>query len=134
MERKEAQLRRTQWAKLVEEARAQRDERVARQGPTAKISHAVEAVAHEERRQAEAQMFRERSKAVLEQKTNALFLRQEAAVAAKEARAKELRLWREGYWAQAAEQADGESSALIAQAAAERRHLERELIAFDDAE
>jgi len=134
MERAEAQERRRQWAALVKEANKRRDERVANKGPTSKITHDVEAVAEEERRLAEVQMFRERSMAVLEQRSNEAAATVEARVVERKRRIFELRQWRQGYWTKASEAAAAESADLISAAAEERLLRERELVAFDDAE
>ncbi len=70
MERTETQVRRKQWTKLQVQAKRGRDERVAHGAPSAQISRDISGVAGEEQREAEAQMFRERSMAILEQKNN----------------------------------------------------------------
>jgi hypothetical protein len=134
MERTEAQARRKQWAKLEVQSRKARNDRVAAQGPTAQISHDVGSVAEEERRLAEINEFRERSLATLEAKNNALIQKQTRAAEAKDAREVELRRWRAGYWQEAAETAATDARRLIEAAAAERASLERELVAYDDAE
>jgi hypothetical protein len=70
MERTEAQQRRKQWRKLEIQAKKERDERVAHEAPTAKITHDVEDIAKKERELFEVQAFRERSLAIIEQKNN----------------------------------------------------------------
>ena len=134
MERNEAQARRKQWTKLEVQSRKERAERVAAQGPTAKISHDVSAVAEDERRLAEINEFRERSLATLEAKNNALLEKQARAAEAKEAREIEVRKWRAGYWKEASESASTTAKDMIEAAAAERAALERQLVAYDDAE
>lgn len=70
MERTEAQQRRKQWRKLEIQAKRERDERVAHEAPTAKITHDVENIAAKEKELFEVQAFRERSLAIIEQKNN----------------------------------------------------------------
>ena len=53
---------------------------------------------------------------------------------AKAAAEGELRRWRAGYWAKAAAEATAEAEERIEAAARERQRIERELLAFDDAE
>jgi hypothetical protein len=94
----ELQSRRKQWRKLEVQAKKERGNRVDSMKPTAQILRDLKDAARDERRAAEAQMFRDRSLAILEQKNNEAELKREARAAEKEQRAVELRNWRAGYW------------------------------------
>lgn len=59
---------------------------------------------------------------------------QEALEAAREAKEAAIRKWRAAYWAAASSEATKEAEARIEEAERDRRRIENELLAFDDAE
>ena len=134
LEKREVQARRKKWHELERIAVAARDRRVSAGAPTAKINRDVEDVVAAEERMAEAQHFKERSLATLEQRTNDKLNAEAKAEARARADLAVLRGWREEFWTKNAEGALEQAEALIEDSRAERLQTELELEAFDDAE